>query len=336
MSDAPEGLWALPAPEDEMPHVPSGLNDELPWKDTYWFGFRDDTADVTAAVHLTVSANRQPGLRATVSLRRGREQVQRTVLVVPERTADSVGCPLVTLKVLDGTWDTRKHLVLTIDTGEVSGTFELRGRHFGPNLALLCPGLIPSASSVQLAAHVEQGLAVTGHLDWAGDRIAFNGYGHRDRSWGYRKSDGMSLMGYVFAGLHLPDATIGFLSWQDPSATSADPLPIGVWIADDSGVRAAVDGWYRRQPDGRPDSCGFHLPDGSVIEVARLQPTAEVFYAYHEPEFDGPAIGTLCLDQHVKGESLRGPVQGLFNHGMPFMADVLRNARFCAASGPQE
>jgi len=328
------GAWALPRPEDELPHDPTGLRDDLPWKDTYWFGFRDGAADLTGAVHLTMSANRAPGLRATVAFRHGREQLLRTVYEVPHRSGDSFGCELVTLRVIDGHWDERKRLELTFDTGDISGAVELRGRHYGPNLAVLCPGLLPTAAAVELSGHVEQGVVMSGELRWGDHTLVLDGYGHRDRSWGYRKSDGMNLMGYTFAGVHLPDATLGFLGWQHPSAGASDPLPVGAWLADETGVRAATDGWYRRTAEGRPDACQFQFTDGRKVEVWGAVPTAELFYAYHEPELDGPAIGTLSWDQHVHMDSPEGQAVAVFNHGTPFMADVFRNARFCAAEAP--
>jgi hypothetical protein len=334
MTDNLAGAWALPDADDELPHTPSGLRDDLPWKDTYWFSFRDEKHDVTGAVHLTVSANRSPGFRAAVALRHKGAQVLRTVYEVPVRTDDSFGGSLVTLRVLDGHWDTRKHLQLTFDTGDVAGTVELGGRHLGPNLALLCPGLLPSASAVELSGHAEQGTVMTGDIRWAGDALHLEGYGHRDRSWGYRKSDGMNLLGYTFAGVHLPGATLGFLGWQHPNADADAPLPVGVWLADDTGVYPAVDGYYRRSAEGRPESCAFTLSDGRRVEARTVEPTAELFYAYHEPELDGPAIGTFSWDQHVIMDSPDGPARGIFNHGSAFMADVFRNARFCAADQP--
>lgn len=332
MTGPPAGAWALPAAEDELPHTPSGLRDDLPWKDTYWFSFRDEKADVTGSVHLTVSANRAPGLRAAVALRHRGAQVLRTAYEAPVRSDDSIGGELVTLRVIDGHWDTRKHLVLTFDTGLVAGTVEFGGRHLGPNLALLCPGLLPTASAVELSGHAEQGAVITGDIRWAGDAMHLEGYGHRDRSWGYRKSDGMNPLGYTFAGVHLPGATIGFLGWQHPDAGAGEPVPVGAWLADDSGVYPAVDGYYRRSAEGRPDTCGFTLSDGRSVEARSVEPTAELFYAYHEPEFDGPAMGTISWDQHVLMDSPDGPARGIFNHGSVFLADVFRNARFCAAA----
>ena len=323
------GAWALPQAEDELPHDPTGLRDDLPWKDTYWFGFRDDAADLTGAVHLTLSANRAPGLRAAVAFRHQGEQVLRTVYDVPVRTDDGFGCDLVGLRVLDGSWDERKHLELTFAAGDVTGVVEVRGRHYGPDLARLCPGLLPTASAVELSGHAEMGVTLAGELRWRDEVLALDGYGHRDRSWGYRKSDGMNLMGYTFAGIRLPEATIGFLGWQHPNAGSSDPLPVGVWLADATGVHAGTDGWYRRTAEGRPEAFGFGFTDGRKVEVWGAVPTAELFYAYHEPEMDGSAVGTLSWDQHVRLESAEGPAVGIFNHGVPFLADVFRNARFC-------
>jgi hypothetical protein len=63
-------LPGVARPEDEFPHaLPPDLPDaavELPYKDTWMLCFHDDAADVTALVHLTLSADRSPGLRATV------------------------------------------------------------------------------------------------------------------------------------------------------------------------------------------------------------------------------------------------------------------------------
>lgn len=331
MNGITKGAWCLPEADDEFPHELSGTSVDLPWKDTYCFAFRDDHMDVSGTVHLTLSPNRGPGLRAAVALRRGGRQLSQVVYEKPWRAENAFGCEIAELTILDGHWDARKHLRLAVSVEGVTGVIEIHGRHYGPNLALLCPGLLPESAAIQLSGHAEQGITVSGRLDWAGDIIELDGHGHRDRSWGYRKSDGMNPMGYTYGGIRLPQSTIGFLGWQHPDASSHDALPVGGWLADDEGVQPLTSAWYRRAADGRPAGCGFTATDGTSIELETIAPTAEVFYAYHDPEFDGPAIGTLSFDQHVSMSSNLGPAAGIFNHGVPFLADVFRNARFCAA-----
>jgi hypothetical protein len=334
----------VPVPADEFPHALPDAAVELPYKDTWMLCFHDVPAEVTVLVHLTLSANRLPGLRATVGVRHGRRRLQETVYETPLiSTGDaggtaSLGCDLVRVDILEPAWTPAKHLRLTVrhrvDDEDVELVADFRGRYFGVDSSVLTPGLIPSGEGIQQLGHAEQACTVTGRLRWGPDDIEIAaGNGYRDRSWGFRKSDKMAVHGYAFAQAHLPEATCGLLSWRHPDAQSSAALPVGAWLADAQGVYAATDGLLHLSPTGRGHRLALSFSDGRSIDLTTRSVLSELHYPYHEPEMSGPAIGTLCWDQHLAFDSAQGPCVGLLNIGTPFVADVLRDSTFCVAGG---
>jgi hypothetical protein len=324
----------VPRPEDEFPHALPDAGAQLPYKDTWMLCFHDGPADVTALVHLTLSANRLPGLRAAVGVRHGGRSLQETVYDSPVVDAGGVGCGIVKLEILDPAWTPDKHLRLTIrhrvDGEDVEVVADFRGRSFGVDSSVLTPGLIPSGEGIQQLGHAEQACTVTGRLRWGElDVDITGGNGYRDRSWGFRKSDKMAVHGYAFAQVHLPEATCGLLSWRHPDSQSSAALPVGAWLADSDGVYAATDGLLHLSPTGRAHRLALRFAGGRSVDLTTRRVLSELHYPYHEPEMAGPALGTLCWDQHLAMDSADGPCAGLLNIGTPFVADVLRHSTFC-------
>ena len=309
--------------QDEYPHrLPSGT-DPRPWKDTWWFAFRDDAADVTAAVHLTLSANRRPGCRVTVAVRHGATQVVDWAVVPPDAGGADFGCPWLGVHVAEPAWSSAKRLRLRLGHPRLSGELEVRGRFLGPLVGRLCPGLVPSGDDgVSLAGHVEQLAAFAGTLRIAGVETGIDAVGFRDRSWGYRKSDQMAPAGTVLVAADLGDRACALLSWRPPSAPPDSPVPVGGWLAGDDLVVPATAGRYRRDSAGRPLALDVEFADGTVVRSNKLEATGELQYAFHEPEYDGPAIGTMVLDHHFRAPGVRW---GFADHGVPFDADPWRH-----------
>jgi len=318
---------AIARPEDEYPHPLPSKDDPRPWKDTWWFSFHDGAAGLTGVLHLTLSANRPPGFRLAAALGWGSRRFLRTWYTTPTVTADAVDGGVVRLRIVEPEWSDRKRLELTFDLGGVTGELQWSGRHFGPDLARLTPGLLPG--DAQMLGHAPQAAHVAGRIEWDGDALTVDADGFRDRSWGYRKSDSLTPFGYTYAALLLPEAAMGLMALHHPGPAAPAGL-VGGWFSDRRGVLPLVGGDYHRSADGRPSDLGFHLADGRTVTLAGAQPQADVLYPYHEPEMDGAAVGILCADQYVRFDSGDGPAIGVFNHGVPFMADVFRGARFCA------
>jgi hypothetical protein len=321
-------------PEDEYPHPLPDPDIQLPYKDTWMLCFHDPDADVSVTTHLTLSANRLPGLRVTLAVRHGRRELLETRYLTPTVSDDGVASDLVTLTVLDPAWTPDKHLRLSlrhrVDGVDVTGEFDFRGRYFGVDSIVLTPGMVPSGEGVQRLGHAEQACTVTGRLTWGDEVTEVTGNGYRDRSFGYRKSDKMAPHGYAWAQLHLPDVTCGLLSWRHPDAGASAPLPVGAWLADADGVQPATDGLLHLSAEGRLHRLALTFADGRAIDVTTYRVLSEVHYPYHEPEMDGPALGTMCWDQHVAVRGADG-AEGfaVLNVGTPFLADVLRNSVFC-------
>jgi hypothetical protein len=312
------------AAEDEFPHRPPAGSDALPWKDTWWFAFRDEAADVTAALHLTISPNRHPGSRVTVAVRRGATQIVDWASGEADAGGADFGCPWLGVDVVDPAWSSAKRLRLHLTHPLVSGDLEVRGRFLAPLVGAVAPGLVPTADEgVALAGHVEQLAGFAGTVRIAGDDTAIDATGFRDRSWGFRKSDQMAPAGTILVAADLGDRACALLSWVAPSAAPGQPVPVGGWLADDERVVAATAGRYLRDSAGRPTALDVSFTDGTVLRSGKLEATGELQYPFHEPEYDGPAVGTIVLDHHFRSPGMRW---GFADHGIPFDADPWRGA----------
>jgi hypothetical protein len=321
----------LARPEDEYPHQLPRDRDGRPWKDTWWFGFRDDAADVTAALHLTLSPNRHPGCRITVAVRHGGAQVVDWTSTAADAGGAAFGGPWLGVDVVDPEWSSAKRLRLHLRHPLVSGDLEMRGRFLGPLVGAVAPGLVPSGEdSVALAGHVEQLASFSGTLRLADRDTPIDATGFRDRSWGFRKSDRMAPRGTILVAADLGDRACALLSWSPPSAGPDHPVPVGGWLADEERVVAAIAGRYVRDSAGRPTALEVKFADGTIVRSQALQATGEIQYAFHEPEYDGPAVGTIVVDHHFRSPEIRW---GFADHGIPFAADPWRDADWkCASS----
>ncbi len=326
-------MAGIPRSEDEYPHPLPASDLDLPFKDTWLLAFRDDVGDVSFAIHLTLSPNRLPGLRATIALQWGRRNHLRTHYVTPRIDDNGVASEVAELEILNPEWSPAKRLIVRLHDGDLDAEFEFTGCHFGVDSQVVTPGLIPNSEGVRDLGHAEQAMRATGHLSFGDEHISIDGYAYRDRSWGFRKSDKMARHGYTFAQIHLPDAAIGLLAWQNPDAPADAELPVGGWLSDASGVHSAVGGLLHLSAVARGEHLAMEFTNGRKVDLVIRRALADLHYPYHEPEMDGPALGTLCWDQHLEFASGTDTAVGLVNIGIPFMADVLRHSRFCAPGG---
>jgi hypothetical protein len=323
----------IPRPEDEYPHPLPASDLDLPFKDTWLLAFHDDAADVTFVIHLTLSPNRRPGLRVTVGLQWERRRHLRTHYVTPRVGDSRVTSEVAELEILNPEWSPAKRLVLRLNDGDINAEFEFTGCYFGVDSQVVTPGLIPAGEGVQNLGHAEQAMRASGRLTFGDAQATVDGPAYRDRSWGFRKSDKMARHGYTFAQVHLPDAAIGLLAWQHPDAAADAMLPVGGWLSDDSGVHSASGGLLRLSAEARGQHLAMEFTNGRKVNLITRRALADLHYPYHEPEMDGPALGTLCWDQHLEFESGTDTAVGLVNIGIPFMADVLRHSKFCTSNG---
>ena len=326
-----ETMFGVPSASDEFPHRPPADDRGLPFKDTWYFGLHDHTRDVSLAVHLTLSPNRSPGLRTTLSARWGRRRLQRTLYGVPSLGGDTVSGELVSLRIVDPAWTPAKRLVLSVHCGDLVGEIELAGRFYGSNAAVLTPGMIPTGAGLFDLGHAEQACTATGRLTWSGESTEVDAYAYRDRSWGLRRSEYATAAGFTFSQIHLPDATCGLLGWQHPDSTSNDPMPVGAWRSDAGGIAAATGGASLRGSAGITEALRLEFPGGVTVDLRNGRQLAEVFFTSHEPDMAGSGMGTMYWDQHLAFDSEQGPAFGVCNFGVPFPAEVFRSSVFCHA-----
>jgi len=109
-----------------------------------------------------------------------------------------------------------------------------------------------------------------------------------------------------------------------PLPGDAPELAIGrevalVFEAGDPG-RPIIVGWMERASAADPEALRVVQVNGRRVV---LEATGELQYSFHEPEYDGAAVGTIVLDHHFRSPGLRW---GFADHGLPFEADPWRHA----------
>lgn len=324
MNDLP-----IPAAEDELPH-PLPLEDHgLPWKDTWWFGLRDEDESFVAAFHITLSPNRRPGCRTSVVIRDGDRDLVDVTSTSPV-AGPLIGTPVLGLEIVEPAWDASTCLRLRVRHDQVTADLEVTGCFLGVDLGALAPGILPAGYHGQLLHHAEQAVRFQGEVRWTGGPTRpVAGRGFRDRSWGLRKSERMFSGGTLFGGLHLegPEpAGMGLLAWRHPDVDPSSLVPAAAWWADDQTIVGATSGRYLRGGDGRPSSLELHFSDGRSVVAPDLRNVAEILYSFFEPDLDGTAIAITCFDHHVRSD--QAGMSGILNHGDPFLADALRHSEF--------
>lgn len=114
--------------------------------------------------------------------------------------------------------------------------------------------------------HHEQALTATGFIEIEGKRIAFDGIGHRDHSYGPREM-GKLLRGFWINGTF--DSGWAFLAFEGTAEGShlvrrgaifEDGAVIECEITHDAILRSAA-------PDPRQFTLSAHLPNGSIREI---------------------------------------------------------------------
>jgi len=185
MSDpAPDATRLVPTPEEDGRHGPG--SDPLPWwNESLWFPMFDPERDVgivfrVGAFPVACEGELEAGAANCylAILHRGHvvHQLVDHALPLPPATPDRI-------ELANGLCVTWREPLQRFRLGYRAGAcgFDLDWRGVSP------PFLYPSAHGSdpqRIPRHVEQGGRVTGSVRFGGRELPFEGFGHRDHTWG--------------------------------------------------------------------------------------------------------------------------------------------------------
>ena len=320
----------LPAADDERLQTPTG-DTSLPWKDTFYFSMRDDAADLTLNMHMTVSENRTPPTRVGVSVAGGGAVATEVLRNEGENNDQGVGNELGRLEFINLSYDSDHELRWTGNLPEVSFEVTVKGKHYAPLWDTMFPDFYPTGKQGHQYSHYEQVVTGDGWVQWkGGERLPFSGSGWRDRGWGRRKTvltfnTSMDLIAAV-----LPDDSVFSLIALRSGEVSKDaPMPIGGWRSDPDSLSPLVGGTYHKDAMAFPEKLELSFQDGYTLSAQKVRNTASIPCAWHDadPEQMGIAIG--LRDYYTVMEDSEGRQFTVFsNYGDVHKVDVFRDAEF--------
>lgn len=173
---APWGPLATPV-QTELPEA------SRPWRDNAFFCFWDPTNELYGAAHVSGSPNAEHGRRARVTVQLAGEFVE---------VVEPLGYATWQSDSISFDAGTR----LTVQAAELSGTLSGVPLHGLATFAGDAEVATLSLDPAQPVQHHQRSAAVTGELTVRGRTIQVDGFGYRDRSWGYR-DESATMQEYV-------------------------------------------------------------------------------------------------------------------------------------------
>ncbi len=246
------------------------------WKDNAYIAFWDTERQVYGSFHVSTSPNAKGGLRARCSL----QSADGIVEVIEELRPGSFAGPTISFG-LDGT--------ITVDHADLTARFV--------NTPLYAPadysdtGLIPELVPGKPLQHFQQGLRITGEFTVGGTTRSVDGFGLRDRTWGFRDEATMwieyaALVG-IFDGVFV--SAMKFLGADGSQAADG-------FLIDDAGSHPVADLALRRTAAAQFLRGTITLADGSQ-RVISMHSREAGFFVPMGTETDGPAFG--CYDDFM-------------------------------------
>jgi len=296
--EAPNVLHAL-SPADSWGPLAEPLHDDAAgpgdpiWKDNAYLSFWDVSAQVFGTLHLSTSPNGEGSRRARCSLFAGGEVVE--IIEPLERgsfTSESIDFGF------DGT--------VTVTHPDLSATLV--------NAPLFTPadyavnGLIPELVPGKPLQHFQQACTVSGSVTVRGRQVDVDGFGMRDRTWGFRDEaaqwveyagliavfDGSFVTAMKFLGADGAVRSDGFLITEQGAQTI-------------TGIA------FRRTSAAQFLRATLEVADGTTHTVTMTSREAG-FFVPMGAETDGPAFGTYDDFMQLESDGRQGA--GLFEQGI--------------------
>jgi hypothetical protein len=226
--DNPGSFWgalAEPVTTSLSDSVHERWRDRYPWKDNLWLVFWDPSQKAAGMVWSTTSPNGAPRKTRVVASLAG-----RTLDLIEEPPVGSLSSPSVELGRAFGE--------------EIKGSqpHHVRVRSEDIDLDLeLCPRwrpldytakhVLPPLGEAPELHHYQQGTQVSGSMRVRAEEIPFNGFGFRDRTWGWR-SEGRQFRELYGASLCFENFDLTLLKFLLPD----DSTLAGGFLQADDGI----------------------------------------------------------------------------------------------------
>jgi len=168
--------------------------DPRPWRDNAFLCFWDPAKRLTGVMHISASPNATGGRRARVSVRLGNS----TVEVIEELGFATWNSDSITFDPDSG---------FTVDGPGLSGGLTFTPHHA---LAVFLGEHAPKAFSLDSEHplhHYQRSARVTGSLTVHGQTVEIDGFGYRDRTWGFRE-ESASVQEYYGCMWVFPDVSV--------------------------------------------------------------------------------------------------------------------------------
>ena len=261
-------------PLSEPIHADAAGPDDPVWKDNAFFAFWDLDRQVFGSVHVSTSPNGTGARRARCSvLPRGTDG--RMLEIIEDLEPGQFCSPSISFG-LEGT--------ITVDHADL--TVRLVNAPLYTPADYSTTDLIPPLVPGKPLQHFQQGCTVRGTIESSGQSYEIDGFGMRDRTWGFR-DESAQWMEYaavvgIFDGVFV--SAMKFLNADGGMKSDG-------FVIDDSGSRSVADIRFRRTAAAQFLGATLSLGDGSVRTIEMTSRKAG-FFVPMGAETDGPAFGT--------------------------------------------
>jgi hypothetical protein len=290
MSETMTSVWgplAEPIHSDPLPA------DRPPFRDNAYMAFWDRSGEVYGAFHVSTSPNAE-GRRARLSLAApgGRPVEVMEPLEPGSFTSSSIGFDL----------DQR----ITVDAPQLQG--ELRCTPLFAVADYSRGSIIPPLVPDQPLQHFQQAARVEGRLMADGREVVIDGFGMRDRTWGYR-DESISIAEYIAVIAVFEDfamTSMRFLGADGTDRTEGYRLAVTAEGVGDMGITRDASGLFTAAhmtlADGRPLELrvterlgGFWVPMG----WERRGPTMSAYDEFNHVRTDAGDEGISIAEQGI-------------------------------------
>ncbi|MEA2172050.1 MAG: hypothetical protein QOF76_5350 [Solirubrobacteraceae bacterium] len=236
------GTWG-PLSEPIHGPVPEG---RPPYKDNAYLAFWDAKNGVYGVFHFSTSPNAE-GRRSRITVQGG------------GRTAEIIESPE------PGTFDTASisfdlDSTYSVDGEGLSGRLTATPHHA---IADYNTGMLPELVEGEPLMHYQRAARVTGTFTIDGETVNVDGYGLRDRTWGYR-DESVSFVEYIGLMAVLGNNTLACMSFMGPSGKT---MTDGFWLDDDGGAEHISKMEVTRDASGLWAAGKFSLDNGEEVTV---------------------------------------------------------------------
>jgi hypothetical protein len=275
-------------------HVDAAGAADPVWKDNAYLAFWDLDAQVFGTLHVSTSPNSPSARRA----RFGISVAGRVVEIIEPLSEGAFSSDSIHFG-LDGR--------VRVDHSSVRAEFV--------NAPLFVPAdyatidLIPPLVPGKPLQHFQQGCTIVGSVTIDGATVETNGYGMRDRTWGFRDE---SAQWVEYAVLNATDNSSFITALKFLGADGT--LTAGGFVIDADRSTSITAITFARNAAAQYLWARLELADGSTRKVSLQNRQAEFWVPMGPPETDGPAFGTY--DDFMTLESDGRVGGGIFEQGI--------------------